>query len=214
MIGLFDSGSGGINTVRYIKEISDTQDLVYLIDRTNAPYGTRSKKELISITERNIKELSDRGAERVLIACCTASTVYPYIAEEYKKISIPIIEAAANEAKKLTRTRRIGVIATKRTVASHAFKKSLPGISVTEHPLSELVPLIDGGLCDKTVTEDDVRMIEAILYPVLKRRIDTLVLGCTHFPSLRRTISEIATEYGVKETVDTALVGARLIVGQ
>ena len=83
-----------------------------------------------------------------------------------------------------------------------------------EYALSELVPLIDSGLSDGTVTDDDKKMLEAILRPVLRKRIDTLVLGCTHFPSLKRTISEIAREYGVKETVDTALVGARLIIGQ
>ena len=105
MLGLFDSGSGGLNTVRYVKELSDDVDLVYLIDRENAPYGIKTEKELISITKANIDRLTDMGARRVLIACCTASTVYQELGEKYKKMALPIIDAVAKRAKK-TRFRR------------------------------------------------------------------------------------------------------------
>ncbi len=212
MVGLFDSGCGGLNTVRYIKEISDKTDLVYLIDRENAPYGTKTEKELIRIAKRNIQRLSDMGAERVLIACCTASTVYKKLGNTYKKISIPIIDAIAKEAEKATRTRRIGVIATNHTVNTHTFKSALKDCNVIEHASAELVRLIDGGLSDKCANADTFGMLEEMLKPLLLSNIDTLILGCTHFPALKDTISEIAERHGIINIIDSARIGAELLV--
>ena len=212
MVGLFDSGSGGLNTVGYLKDTSDDVDLVYLIDRENAPYGTKTKKELIKITERNINSLLDMGAERVLIACCTASTVYKSLNKKYRKQAIPIIKAIAKEAKNSTRSGRVGIIATKRTVDSHAFARALDGCQAYELALSDLVGMIDGGLTDKTVTTEDKRRLEEMLMPILKVNVDTLILGCTHFPSLKKTIGDIASRYGVANIIDSARVGAELLI--
>ena len=212
MLGLFDSGSGGLNTVKYVKELSDDVDLVYLIDRENAPYGIKTEKELIAITKANIDRLTDMGAHRVLIACCTASTVYQELGEKYKKIALPIIDAVAKRAKKATRIGRIGVIATNRTVRSHAFKTALSGCAVTELATPELVRLIDNGLSDECADTETERMLEDMIRPVLDARIDTLILGCTHFPSLIRTVSKIASHYGVESVIDSARVGAEILV--
>ena len=181
MVGLFDSGRGGLNTVRHVRAAGDV-DLVYLIDRENSPYGIKTEKEIIDITKRNIERLSDMGAERVLIACCTASTVYDKLGGEYKEKAIPIIDAVAKAAKNSTRSGRIGVIATKRTVDSHAFRRVLSGYRTYEVATGELVGLIDGGLSDMTVTTADEARLEEMLTPVLTKDIDTLILGCTHFP--------------------------------
>ena len=213
LLGLFDSGTGGLNTVRYLKE-DGRSDLVYLIDRERAPYGTKSEKELVEITERNIKRLTDIGAERVLIACCTASTVHSQIDERYRKISVPIIDAVAKAAEYSTRTRRIGVIATQRTVASRAFSRALKGYAVKEYPMGELVTLIDGGLCDEGATESDRRRIEEMIAPALQDGADTLILGCTHFPALIKTITDIAKGYGVTNVIDSARAGADLLIGK
>lgn len=208
MLGLFDSGSGGLNTVRYIKKSAPDVDLVYLIDRENAPYGIKTEKQIKGITERNIENLLAMRAERILIACCTASTVWPLLDKEHRRVSIPIIDAVAKKARKATRTGRVGVIATPLTVASHAFRTALPGLTVIEHPLGELVPIIDGGLSDTTAVPSDVEMLEDMLTPLLRERIDTLILGCTHFPSLKDTIGKIAKKYGVRRVIDSARVGA------
>lgn len=210
MVGLFDSGSGGLNTVRYLQAAGDV-DLVYLIDRENAPYGIKTKKELIGITERNIQRLVDMGARRVLIACCTASTVYRSLGKEYREKAIPIIEAVANAAKNSTRSHRIGVIATKRTADSHAFMRALAGCKTYELALGELVGMIDSGLSDETVREDDEKRLEEMLKPILVKDVDTLILGCTHFPSLKKTALKIASRYGVTSVVDSALIGAELL---
>ena len=210
MVGLFDSGSGGLNTVRYLQAAGDV-DLVYLIDRENAPYGIKTKKELIGITERNIQRLVDMGAECVLIACCTASTVYRSLGKEYREKAIPIIEAVANAAKNSTRSHRIGVIATKRTADSHAFVRALAGCKTYELALGELVGMIDSGLSDETVREDDEKRLEEMLKPILVKDVDTLILGCTHFPSLKKTALKIASRYGVTSIIDSALIGAELL---
>ena len=210
MVGLFDSGSGGLNTVRYLQAAGDV-DLVYLIDRENAPYGIKTKKELIGITERNIQRLVDMGAECVLIACCTASTVYRSLGKEYREKAIPIIEAVANAAKNSTRSHRIGVIATKRTADSHAFMRALAGCKTYELALGELVGMIDSGLSDETVREDDEKRLEEMLKPILVKDVDTLILGCTHFPSLKKTALKIDSRYGVTSVVDSALIGAELL---
>lgn len=214
MIGLFDSGSGGLNTVRYVKEMSDDVDLIYLIDREHAPYGTKTKKELIGITESNIQKLCDRGCERVLIACMSASTVYPYLKKEYRQRSVSILEEVAKEAKNSTRSGRIGVIATERTVKSRALDKALRGYELKSLALPSLVGMIDSGLSDKTVTEGQISELEVMLAPILTSGIDTLILGCTHFPSLKGTIGKIAEGYGVAYLVDSALTGARLLINQ
>ena len=211
MVGLFDSGSGGLNTVRYIKANAPDVDLVYLIDRARAPYGIKTEKELVKITSDNIKRLSDMGARRVLIACCTASTVHSLLPEEYKSISIPIIKEVANRAKNATRTGAIGVIATRHTVSSHAFKGELNGYRVSELALTELVGLIDSGLSDESVTKDDEARLSAMLEPILSSDIDTLILGCTHFPSLIKTIEKLTRPYGVHSVIDSARIGAELL---
>ncbi len=209
--GLFDSGSGGLNTVRYVKELYPDIDLVYLIDRENSPYGIKTEKEIIKITENNIRYLKDMGAERVLIACCTASTVWDKLKEEYKALSIPIIDAVALAAEKATRNGRIGVIATERTVNSHSFKKRLPKFKVYEKACGELVGMIDGGINDQTAAKNDIAKIDGMLSCLYGKNIDTLILGCTHFPALEKTISELAYPHGIKSIVNSARIGADLL---
>lgn len=211
MLGLFDSGTGGVNTVRYLKETNDDSDLVYLIDRSNAPYGIKTEQEILEITKSNIRILTDMGAERVLIACCTASTVHEKLPESEKSVSIPIIDTIADKAKSATRSGRVGVIATNHTVRTHAFAKALSGLYVREYGASELVDMIDGGVSDSTVTSTDKEKIESILEPTLTSGIDTLILGCTHFPAIIRTIDEISKKYGNITLVDSARVGADIL---
>ncbi len=211
MYGLFDSGSGGLNTVRYVKELYPDIDLVYLIDRANSPYGIKTEKELIEIIKRNIEALRDMGAERVLLACCTASTAWRKLSKEYQELSIPIIDAVAYAAKEATRNGKIGVIATARTVKSHAFKKRLPKCKVYEEACGELVEMIDGGITDKTATKNDITKIDGMLSRLYGKNIDTLILGCTHFPALEKTIFELAYSRGIKSIINSAKIGADIL---
>ena len=198
--------------MKYLKDAGEDRDLLYLIDRENAPYGIKTEKEILKITENNVKALTGMGAQAVLIACCTASTVHHLLPDEERKVSIPIIQAVANEARSVTRRGRVGVIATDRTVSSGAFTKALPGLSVTELALGELVRRIDGGLSDATATTDDVLRIEDMLLPVLRKDIDTLILGCTHFPAIYNTVCGIAAKYGDVAIIDSARIGADTLI--
>ena len=211
MLGLFDSGRGGLNTVRRLKDTGDDKDLIYLIDGNNAPYGIKTEKEITEIATQNIRLLTEMGAEHVLIACCTASTVHSLLPQRYKDRSVPIICPIADEARRATRTGRIGVIATDHTVGSGAFRKALADCSVCELSLSELVPMIDAGLSDETATDENVRMIDTLLEPILKEDIDTLILGCTHFPALIGVIGKIADKYKDVRLIDSARVGADVL---
>ena len=211
MLGLFDSGRGGLNTVGYLRQTGDADDLLYLIDRENAPYGIKTEKEITEITIKNIDTLAKMGASAVLIACCTASTVYQSLPEEYKRISLPIIKEVAKEAKNRTRLGRIAVISTRHTAKSHAFLNELQDCEVTECDAGKLVGLIDGGLSDSTVTEADKITISEIIAPAISVGADTLVLGCTHFPALKNTIGEIARAHGVENIVDSAKIGAEAL---
>ena len=214
MVGLFDSGRGGLNTVRYVKEHHPSVDLVYFIDRERAPYGIKTQNELVRITGENVKLLTEMGAQRVLIACCTASTVYHMLPSELRAVSLPIIDAVAENAKSSTRIGRIGVIATSHTVRSHAFKNALSGYYVHEIALQELVALIDGGTCDKTIDDGGIAVLEHMLSPIIEAGCDTLILGCTHFPALIKTIENITRPHGIRALIDSARIGADLIAGE
>ena len=212
MLGLFDSGSGGLNTVRYIKKLAPVVDLIYKIDRKNAPYGTKTEKDLIGIIESNLDELADRGAHKILIACCTASALYDKLSERHRAMSIPIISPIADAAKASSENGRIGVIATLGTVRSHAFAKALCDRAVFEIAAQELVGLIDGGVCDKNATQEDLYTLERIVLPLARKNTDTLILGCTHFPVLYESFTRVCRPLGIKNVIDSAKVGAMTLL--
>lgn len=208
MIGVFDSGDGGLLTVEKIREISPMADICFFADRENAPYGTKTRSEIISLSKKNIRLLRNAGADNILIACCTASSVYPYLSRDERRIAVPIIDATARVAARKTRTGKIGVIATRLTEESGAFEKSilkyLPTAQVVCREAQELVGLIEGGANDLSVSREDFKKVERSLSKIIKEDFDILILGCTHFPRLEKTIGSIVG----CETVSSAQVGA------
>ena len=212
MIGVFDSGDGGLCTVEKIRELMPCADICFFADRQNAPYGTKSRSEIITLTKKNIKRLKHEGAQKVLIACCTASSVYPALSEEEKAIAVPIIDATARAAIAKTKSKKIGVIATKATVLSGAFERSikriLPDAEVYTEQTQELVSLIESGECDANLKRRTYEKLEKILKNIRRYPYDVLILGCTHFPRLEKTISDIVQ----RETVSSALAGAEEIL--
>ena len=212
MIGVLDSGDGGLCTVEKIRELAPNADICFLADRENAPYGTKSRAEILSLTKRGIRRLREAGAERVLIACCTASSVFPLLSDGERLIAVPIIDPTAKRAAKITKTKRIGVIATNATALSGAFERSvksiLPDASVFTEPTQELVSLVERGARDERISQRDVEYVKSILSKIIAKRPDVLILGCTHFPRLEGTIRKIAC----CETVSSALIGAEEII--
>lgn len=210
MIGIFDSGRGGEVALGEFRKLMPKEDVIFLADRGNAPYGTKTEEELIALAERNIKRLASLGCRRVLIACCTASTVYRRLCSEAKRISIPIIRPVADEAVHLTKRGRIGVIATEATVRSRAFSRALAGIEVLEVAAGRLVSEVECGACDGNVSPSLSEYLTEVLRPIAEFGPDVLILGCTHFPRLDKTVSGIMQSLTgeIITTVSSAKTGA------
>jgi glutamate racemase len=202
MLGILDSGKGGLLTLRHIRRIHPNTDVVFLADSMNAPYGTKSEDELTGIVTAGIERLYNVGATKILLACCSACTVYKRLDRYHQIRTISIIDPIADEAAK---GNRIGLIATERTVSSGIFNDALAKhgkhISVSV-PLAELVTMTENGLCDENVKECDRKKLTDMLSPLIG--VDTLILGCTHFPLIINTIESIT---GAR-AISSAYVGA------
>ena len=208
MIGVCDSGEGGRVAVEELRAIAPRADICFFADRENAPYGTKDPQRLLSLLRADVRRVRDAGASEVLIACCTASTVYSRLTEGERIGVFPIITPTARAATKSTKNGRIGVLATGATVASHAFRREilriLPTAQVTEVEAQRFVGYVER---DKVDREDVKRTVEALV----RAGIDTLILGCTHFPRLSGIISECA---GNITLISSAREGALEIAGR
>lgn len=214
MIGIFDSGAGGYAVLGELRKLSGKADVILFCDTKNAPYGTKSEDELKRLVSRDIKILTSHGASRVLMACCTASTVHEKLTKSDRNISVPIILPTAKSAITASVGGKIGIIATDRTHRSGAFSKAILSLCPTATPIGwcaqDLVKMIEDGVTDKTATPADIEKIKTILSGALSSDIDTLILGCTHFPHLKETISSLFP--GVK-IISSAKEGVRSILG-
>ena len=208
MIGVFDSGVGGLTALAELRRLLPRTDMIYLADRKNAPYGTKSEEQILSLAENCIKRLIAAGAERILIACCTASTLYRRLPDEAQRITTPIIAPAARAAVKVSHG-KIAVIATEATVRSHAFAKAIISeriCRVNEYPAQELVAMVEGGASDRIpLTVEQKSRISHILSPIRESGADTLILGCTHFPHLAGHIARLLPEVNL---ISPSLEGA------
>ena len=208
MIGVFDSGVGGLTALFELRRLLPRTDMIYLADREHAPYGTKSEEEILLLAENCIKKLTAAGAERILIACCTASTLHSRLTEGARRITTPIITPAARAAQRISRG-KIAVIATEATVRSHAFRRELLSIGrceVTEYATQELVAMVESGASDeKPLTSEQKGLLSRLLEPVRASRADTLILGCTHFPHLQRHIAAMLPDV---KLVSPSLEGA------
>lgn len=209
MIGVFDSGVGGLCAYREIRKRLPLCNVIYLADRRNAPYGTKSKEEILKFTETNIKLLKSCGAERILIACCTASTMHHLLRGEEKEISIPIITPAAKVA--AASGRKIAVIATRHTAASGAFSREIAKFSdseVCELDEQPLVSLVERGNRDGRVSAECMEYLRGLALRVKESGAEALVLGCTHFSHLEIELGRLLPEVRI---VSPARVGAIML---
>ena len=194
MIGVFDSGAGGLSALAEIRRIAPLVDVCFFADRKNAPYGTKTPRELLGLVKDDIIRLRNFGAKRILMACCTASTVHGSLPKEMREISVPIILPTAKEAARVTKNGSVGVIATEATVASHSFLGALSHLStvkdVFELPLQRLVAIVEGGASDGNIAKNQKDELYRMLLPVRDSGVDTLILGCTHFPHLEKEIGD------------------------
>jgi glutamate racemase len=192
-VGLFDSGVGGLTVLREVVRLLPDESTLYLGDNARTPYGTRSDEEVRSFSLECLDELVSRDVKALLVACNTTSAVA--LEDARRRYDLPVlgvVEPGAAAAARATRNQQVAVIATPATVRSHAYLKALaeldPDIEVHEHPTPHLVPLVEAGRLDGPEVEEIVRGSLAPIFP--GRPIDTLLLGCTHYPLLAPVIEQ------------------------
>ena len=214
MLGVLDSGEGGENAVKELRLLAPRSDLVLFKDKKNSPYGRKSRDELKDIVSVGIERLIKEGCDRVLIACCTASTVHSELPHRPKELSTPIILPTATRARELSRAGKIALIATDATVRSHAFADYLGDELVGELAASHLVDEIERGARDGLISRQLCEYLCSLMLEVAGTGADTLILGCTHFVRLSGEITRIYKSItGRKITlVDSAKEGAGAIL--
>lgn len=183
-IGLFDSGLGGLTVAEEVFRQMPYEEVIYFGDTAHVPYGSKTEEELIGFAHAIIGFLIQQGAKYVIFACNTSSSVsLGIMRRRYQVPMIGLVEPGALAAAHATRNGRIGVIATEATVRSGAFQRAIqasrPGVLVYCQAAPLLVPLAEAGKVDTPEAEAALR---TYLAPLQSAGIDTLVLGCTHYP--------------------------------
>ncbi len=210
-IGIFDSGVGGLTVLREIVRALPQEDTVYLGDTARVPYGTKSPETVTRYARQIAAFLVSRDIKLLVVACNTATAVA--LETLQAELSIPVvgvIEPGARRAAAVSRSGRVGVIGTEGTIRSSAYAKAIkqinPDIEVVTQSCPLFVPLAEEGWTDNEVARLAARIY---LAPLQEQGVDTLVLGCTHYPLLKQTIGEIMGD-GVT-LVDSAAETARTV---
>lgn len=203
-IGVFDSGIGGLTVVRRLMEHLPAEQIVYFGDSARVPYGTKSPETVTRFSVENARFLIRRGIKFLVVACNTASSVaMPELRRRFDLPMTGVIEPGVAAAVAATRNGKIGVIGTSATIASGSYERmireadSTCGVTVAACPL--FVPLAEEGWTGGSVVE---QIAHLYLDPLLGSGIDTLILGCTHYPLLKETIASVAGE--AVTLIDTA----------
>lgn len=192
-IGVFDSGLGGLTCVKELMKIMPDEAIVYFGDTGRVPYGSRSDETITKYVKSDIKFLSRFDLKVIVVACGTASAIaLPKLDKELPVPTFGVVEAAAIEAVKETKNNKVGIIGTAGSIRSGAYEKIIkeknPEIKTKAVACPLFVPLVESGKTDGEV----VRLIaEEYLTPVKEAGVDTLILGCTHYPLLKNVIQEI-----------------------
>ena len=194
-IGIFDSGLGGLTTAKKLIEFLPEEDIIYLGDTGRVPYGSRSRETIIKYACQDAAFLAGYDIKAMVIACNTVcSTAYEALNSAYDMPVYEVVSAPAKAAAALTENRKIGVIGTAATIGSGAYETALyeimPDAYVLSIPCPLFVPLVENG---RTSDKDAAALTIAgdYLFPMLRAGVDTLIMGCTHYPLLRGVISKV-----------------------
>lgn len=193
-IGVFDSGLGGLTCVREIMKLLPEENIVYFGDTGRVPYGTRSAETIIKYTHSDIRFLKQFDPKVIVIACGTVSTTALDIARECypNDLIVGVTAPASIKAATVTVNGKIGVIGTSRSINSGKYEEEIrkvnPEAQVFSNPCPLFVPLVENGWLDKKAT---YLVAEEYLEPLKKENVDTLILGCTHYPLIKKVIGDI-----------------------
>lgn len=194
-IGIFDSGIGGTSIWKEIHHLLPNEKTIYLADSKNAPYGQKSKEEIVALSIKNTDLLLEMNCKLIVVACNTATT--NAIRELRAKYDIPFIgiEPAIKPAATNSKTRKIGILATQGTLISELFNKTaqqFQNTKIIDQVGHGLVPLIESG---KMYSSEMTELLHSYLMPMIDADIDYLVLGCSHYPYLIPQIKEILPKH-------------------
>lgn len=192
-IGIFDSGVGGLTVVREVMRQIPGEEIVYFGDTARVPYGSKTPATVLRYARQIVHFLKTQQVKAIVVACNTASALaLPAIREEEELPVMGVVEPGAHMAAMVSRTGRIGVIGTEATVHSGIYEQMLqklaPQATVIPRACPLLCPIVEEGMLHDPVTDEIVRRY---LAPLMEEKIDTLIMGCTHYPLLRSTFRRI-----------------------
>jgi len=191
-IGIFDSGIGGITIFEEIHSILPNENIIYLADSKNAPYGKKTQEKIIDLSIKNTEFLLKKRCKLIVVACNTASTNAVKTLREKYDVPFIRIQPAIKPAALNSKTKTVGILATEGTITSDLFyetsQRFAKGVEVVEQIGDGIVELIESG---KMHSPEMDTLLRKYLYPMLEKKIDYLVLGCTHYPFLIPQLSEI-----------------------
>lgn len=195
MIGIFDSGVGGLSVFREIKKVLPEQSYIYYSDNAHCPYGEKSREYIIDRAREITRFLLGKGCEIIVVACNTATAAAIKTLREEFTVKFIGMEPAIKPAAHMTRTGVVGVLATAGTLKATKYidtrEKWAADIRIVEHIGQGFVELVEKGVVSGSEAEE---VVKASLLPLLEAGADTIVLGCTHYPFLIDTISKVAGE--------------------
>ena len=199
-IGVYDSGFGGLSVWRELYRALPDESLIYLGDGKNCPYGSLPEERIREYAEQSVGELVERGCKLVVVACNTATAAaITHLRERFPNIPIVGLEPAVKPACLLTKSRKVAVVATERSLGSEKFRRAVEryGEGV------EVIKAVGEGFVEAVESDQEQRpairqKVEAVIEPLIKSGVDVIVLGCTHYPFLKSVIRNVVGERGVQ----------------
>ena len=213
VIGVFDSGFGGLTVLRELRSVLPSAEYLYFGDTAHLPYGAKSVRTVAKYAISAAHFLEQHNIEMLVIACNTATALaFDSIRDAVKVPVVGVVEPGAQRAAAISKTRKVAVIATEATVASHAYRQALQqlGLEATEKACPLFVPLVEEGWVEHPVTEQVAHIYMDEIFRNGAHDADVLVLGCTHYPLLRPLLRRVVP--GRVEIVDSAEATAARVV--
>jgi glutamate racemase len=213
-LGIFDSGVGGLTVVNAVQKLLPSENILYLGDTARVPYGSKSPETIRRFSDEDTEFLVSKGVKAIVVACNTATAhALPFLREKYKLPIFGVIEAGVEAVLSNPNTQRVGIIATRGTIQSHAYQHTLAlrktGLMIVEQSTPLLVPLVEENWLDHQATRV---ILQSYLEPMLDKGIDTLLLACTHYPLLVPLLREMLTED--IRIIDSAMTCAEMVKQQ
>ena len=215
-VGIFDSGVGGLTVMKEITRLLPEEDLIYLGDTARVPYGTRSPETVIRYSLKNARFLMSEGIKILVVACNTSSAVsLELLSEQFPVPVVGVVEPGAKAAVAATSVKKVAVIGTEATINSGAYERAIKAIDnsiiVMGVPCPLFVPIIEEGWIEGDVVS---LTAEKYLSSLRNNSVDSLVLGCTHYPMIKNIIKEIVQIPLIDSAVETAKEVARILEGE